>query len=45
MHSVTQIKIHWSFHNVCDMGLDKDIFNFISSLQNVCSIIDGFIAL
>lgn len=28
-----------------DMGLDKDIFNFTSSLQNAYSIIDIFIAL
>jgi len=27
------------------MGLDKNIFNFTSSLQNGCSIIDVFIAL
>jgi hypothetical protein len=28
-----------------DMGLDKDIFNFTSSLQNGYSVIDIFIAL
>jgi hypothetical protein len=45
MRSVTQIKIHWSCFNVCDMGLDKDMFNFTSSSQNDCSIIDVFIVL